>query len=103
MTKTKPTIKDIMPDLIESSPRSGPTVLSSTMFNGAGNAPDLSSKDKSVASWKVKLPEIIPLPAVIGSLIEGALIILPSKTIANLLPTLSVVTLPNFELLNDQE
>ena len=82
---------------MESSPRSGPTVLSSTTFNGVGKAPDLNNKAKSVASWKVKLPEIIPLPPVIGSLMDGALIICPSKTIANLFPTLSFVVLPNFE------
>ena len=38
----------------------------------------------------------MPLPEVIDSLMEGALTISPSKTIANLLPTLSVVALPNF-------
>ena len=46
----KPIIKDSTPDLIESSPRSGPTVLSSTTSKGVGNAPDLSNKAKSVAS-----------------------------------------------------
>ena len=38
-----------MPDLIESSPKSGPTVLSSIIFNGAGRAPDLSNNARSVA------------------------------------------------------
>ena len=61
-----------------------------------GKAPDLRSKARSVTSWKEKLPEIIPFPEVIASLIEGALTISPSKTIANLFPTLSVVALPNF-------
>ena len=37
------------PDFIESSPRSGPTVLSSIIVRGAGKAPDLSSKARSVA------------------------------------------------------
>ena len=46
----KPTIKDIVPDLIESSPKSGPTVLYSTMIKGMGNAPDLKSKARSVTS-----------------------------------------------------
>ena len=41
--------KDIDPALIESSPRSGPTVLSSIIFRGAGKAPDRRSKAKSVA------------------------------------------------------
>ena len=45
----KPIIRDIAPAFIESSPRSGPTVLSSIILSGAGKAPDLSSKDKSVA------------------------------------------------------
>ena len=50
ITRTKPTIKEVNPDFIESSPKSGPTVLSSTTINGVGKAPDLSSKAKSVAS-----------------------------------------------------
>ena len=41
--------KDIDPDFIESLPRSGPTVLSSIISNGAGNAPDLNNKARSVA------------------------------------------------------
>ena len=49
MTKRKPIAKDINPALIESSPKSGPTVLSSIMFKGAGRAPDLNSYAKSVA------------------------------------------------------
>ena len=40
----KPIIKAKTPALIESFPRPGPTVLSSIIFIGAGNAPDLSSK-----------------------------------------------------------
>ena len=89
-------IRAIIPALIESFPKSGPTVLSSIIFNGAGNAPDLNNKAKSVADWNVKPPLIWPDPLAIVSLITGALIILPSKTIANLFPTLSVVALPNF-------
>ena len=89
-------IREIDPDLIESSPKSGPTVLSSRMIKGAGRAPDLRSRAKSVADWKVKFPEICPLPPKIGSLICGALIILLSKIIANLCPTYFVVALPNF-------
>ena len=42
------TIKDIEPALIESSPRSGPTVRSSIMFKGAGSAPDLNNKARSL-------------------------------------------------------
>ena len=44
-----PTIKDVTPDLIESSPKSGPTVRSSTISRGVGKAPDLRSNAKSVA------------------------------------------------------
>ena len=61
-TKTKPIIKDKIPALIESWPKSGPTVLSSTIFNGAGKAPDLNNNAKSVADWNVKFPVIWPEP-----------------------------------------
>ena len=50
ITKRNPTIKDVIPDFIESSPKSGPTVLSSTTVKGVGKAPDLNNKAKSVAS-----------------------------------------------------
>ena len=75
ITNTKPIIRENMPAFIESAPKSGPTVLSSIMFKGAGRAPDLSSKARSVALWNVKLPLIWPEPVTIGALIEGALII----------------------------
>ena len=41
--------QDSINALIESCPRSGPTVLSSIISNGAGNAPDLNNKARSVA------------------------------------------------------
>ena len=44
MTKRKPIAKAIIPAFIESWPKSGPTVLSSMIFNGAGKAPDLSKQ-----------------------------------------------------------
>ena len=84
------------PALIESSPKSGPTVLSSTIFKGAGSEPDLKRRAKSVADWNVKFPVITPFPPSMGSLIFGALIISLSNIIASFLPTLFVVTLPNF-------
>ena len=96
ITRKKPIKRANKPALIESWPKSGPTVLSSIMFNGAGNAPDLNNKARSVADWKVKLPLIWPLPPKIASLITGALIISPSKIMANLLPKLLVVIFPNF-------
>ena len=49
ITNMKPTIKEIKPDLIESFPKSGPTVLSSATIKGVGKAPDLKSKARSVA------------------------------------------------------
>ena len=58
-----------MPASIESFPKSGPTLLSSTMLIGAGRAPERSNNAKSVDSWKEKPPEIVPVPPVIGSLI----------------------------------
>ena len=48
--KKKPKIDANFPDLIESAPKLGPTVRSSTIFNGAGKAPALKSIAKSVAS-----------------------------------------------------
>ena len=84
MTNIKPINKAIIPAFIESCPKSGPTVLSSIIFRGAGNAPDLKSKARSVADWNVNPPLIWPEPVAIVSLITGALITYPSKTIANL-------------------
>tara|TARA_B100000767_G_C19261060_1_gene327235 strand:+ start:202 stop:363 length:162 start_codon:yes stop_codon:yes gene_type:complete len=49
ITKRNPIAKAIIPALMESCPKSGPTVLSSIIFNGAGNAPDLNNKARSVA------------------------------------------------------
>ena len=95
ITKRKPMANAIIPAFIESCPKSGPTVLSSIIFSGAGNAPDLNNKAKSVADWNVKPPLICPEPLAIVSLITGALIILPSKTIANCLPMPVDVALPN--------
>ena len=60
ITSKNPTISDLTPASIESCPKSGPTVLSSTTDNGAGRAPDRSNKARSVAVWNVKLPEIVP-------------------------------------------
>ena len=49
ITNKKPIDNAIIPALIESCPRSGPTVLSSIIFKGAGNAPDLNNRARSVA------------------------------------------------------
>ena len=48
-TRIKPIISAMIPALIESCPRSGPTVLSSMIFSGAGKAPDLNNNARSVA------------------------------------------------------
>ena len=96
ITRAKPTIREKIPASIESFPKSGPTVLSSTILIGAGKAPDLSNKARSVASWNENPPEIVPEPPVIASRIFGALITESSSTMASLLPTFSVVILPNF-------
>ena len=95
ITRKKPIIRANIPASIESWPKSGPTVRSSIIFNGAGSAPDLKSKARSVADWKVKSPLICPDPPIIASLTTGALIIFPSNTIASLLPIPVVVALPN--------
>ena len=94
-TKTNPIISAIIPAFIESWPKSGPTVLSSIILRGAGKAPDLKSRARSVADLKVKPPLICPEPVAIVSLITGALIIFPSNIIANLLPMPFDVALPN--------
>ena len=73
----KPTIKEVIPNLIDLLLNLVPQ-FSSTTSNGVGKL-QTYNKAKSVAS--VKFPEIIPLPDVIGSLIFGALTISPSKTI----------------------
>ena len=52
---------------MESSPRLGPTVLSSKTFIGAGNEPALSNTAKSLAVSGEKFPLILPEPPVIGS------------------------------------
>ena len=49
ITNKNPITSESIPALIESCPKSGPTVLSSMIFNGAGKAPDLKSKARSVA------------------------------------------------------
>ncbi len=68
---------------------------SSTICNGTGNAPARSSADSELVSAAVKLPEICPEPPTIGSWMTGALITLPSSTMANCRPTLSMVIFAN--------
>ena len=65
------------------------------MFMGATNAPALSKRASSLADSVVKLPEIMPLPPVIGEFMLGALKILLSKTIASLFPILFLVASAN--------
>ena len=84
-----------LPASIESKPRPGPTVRSSRTVRGAGNAPALSKRAKSLAVLTVKLPEMMPEPPRIGSLITGALITLLSSIIANGRFTFSLVLYQN--------
>ena len=83
ITSTKPILRAFFPALIESSPRLGPTVLSSKTVIGAGNEPALSNTAKSFAVSGEKFPLIFPCPPVMGSRIWGALITLPSRRIAS--------------------
>ena len=76
------------------APRLGPTVRSSTMVRSAGSAPARSRTARSLALSAVKLPDIWPLPPVIGSRICGAEITLSSRMIANRRPTFCCVAWP---------
>ena len=51
-------VEAMRPARIESEPRLGPTVRSSTMVSFAGRAPERSTMARSLASCTVKLPEI---------------------------------------------
>ncbi len=86
-----PTAQAISPARIESAPRPGPTVRSSSTFSGAGSAPARSSSARSCASCTVKPPLMMPDPPRIGSRITGAQITLLSSTMANGLPTFALV------------
>ncbi len=84
----------ISPARTESAPRPGPTVRSSRISSGAGSAPARSKSARSRASCVVKSPVMTPLPPRMGSRITGAEITLPSRTMANGLPTFSLVAWP---------
>ena len=55
-----------------SAPNVGPTITSSTICAFAGRVPDFKTLAKSVASCKVKLPEIDERPPVIFPSTIGA-------------------------------
>ena len=95
MVAIPPMMPASLPASIELLPSEGPTLRSSTIVSLAGNAPDLSWMASCVAVSGVKLPLIWPRPPRIGSRITGAEITLSSSTMANGLPTLSWVNLPN--------
>ena len=59
MTNMKPITTDLKPFSIFSLPRLGPTVLSSTNFIGAANAPALKSNANSLASCGDQTPVIL--------------------------------------------
>ena len=89
-----PAIEAVTPARIESWPRPGPTVRSSTMVSFAGKAPARSSTARSLACWTVKRPEIWPDPPVIGCRTRGAEMTSLSSTMARARPTFSVVVCP---------
>src|SRR3546814_18428431 len=72
-----------MPLRMESAPRSGPTVRSSTTVNATGSLPERSAMERSLALATVKLPEICDEPQRIGSLMLGAERTTPLRMIAN--------------------
>ena len=93
-TKAVPIRQDFLPDSMESVPNPGPTIRSSTTSSGAGKAPERNINASSLADCGVKLPVMMPLPPVMADLISGAVITLPSKTMARRLPTFSRVAMP---------
>jgi len=97
MTSTAPTSEASLPAAMESAPRLGPTVRSSTILRSAGSAPARSSTARSLADWTVKLPEIWPVPPRIGSRICGAEITWLSRMMAKSRPTFCCVAWPKRE------
>src|SRR3990167_860123 len=93
ITKQIPIKQDHIPERMESSPKVGPTVLSSIIFTGAGKAPARKTVERSLASSVLKLPSITALPSGILVLMVGADCTTPYKTIAKFLLILSSVTL----------
>ena len=84
---------DLIPIATESEPNDGPTLLSSIILTGAGNAPALRIIERSFASSMVEEPpnDICVFPEGILSSTTGADITIPSSTNAILLPTLEPV------------
>ena len=80
-----------LPAAMESAPSPEPTERSSRMTSGAGRAPARSSSARSCASCTENLPLIWPLPPTMGSRMSGALMTLPSRTMANRRFTFCVV------------
>ena len=68
---TNAIIIEIRPERVASLPIVGPTIVSETIFAGAGILPDLRIFAKSVASSRVKLPLISVLPPVISDWTRG--------------------------------
>ncbi len=61
------------------------------IFSGTGSAPFFKRVARSWALCSVKFPLIWPEPPQMASRMTGALITLPSKTMANSFPTLVFV------------
>ena len=85
-TNATPISEALMPLSIESRPRRAPTVRSSSMYIGAGNAPARNTIARSPASSTVNLPVMLARPDGIFSFMRGAEWIFPSRTIASLFP-----------------
>ena len=58
--KISPRIEARTPRWIESAPRAGPTVRSSSIATGTASEPARSTTARSAASWAVKRPVISP-------------------------------------------
>ena len=62
-------------------------LLKPTSWISSGSAPYLRTVTRLLTSAGVKLPVIWPCPPVIGSLMDGAEMTVPSRTMANCSPT----------------
>src|SRR3546814_5921605 len=92
-----------MPLRMESAPRSGPTVRSSTTVNATGSLPERSAMESSLALATVKLPEICAEPPRIGSLMLGAERTTRSEEHTSELQSLMRISYAVFCLKNKQE
>ena len=71
-TAAAPTRAALMPLSMDSWPREGPTVRSSSTDTGAGSEPARSTMARSVASWVVNWPVMTARPPAMRCWITGA-------------------------------